>query len=488
MLGRLEMSIDQCIEAYIEMMDVIFDPKDRRKLPFKIRNGKVQPKYKTKHIEQAIKQVISKAGRTSDDPFRGTKDSTCRTVVLALTEESRAPTLFTDYTKDGEHSNFYNEVKIWEVARATSAATSFFPPMEITRAGEPRRFLDAGLGFNNPIQELYVEAMSQFDKEEEDFDSQIRVLVSIGTGKPALRGFGEKVVEVAKSIASIATETQHTANNFHLAHMKLADRGGYFRFNPPDLSEVAIDEASMKGTIASRTETYGNDPETVAMVQRWKNVAGTEQIPTKSSVKSQPLAKSVPTKLFYSLHNGPLYIRKDTSAYWQRLTLDSYYKYEEIYDRCEPRDRKVTFDSFFAQFGPSRTPSPSQVFEVWMRMLRDTNNVRRSIHRKPFIMAVLYMLHLETSLPDVPKMTTIEPNRREMLKRFVKWVPCQCDKKCGRQWNFVNEIGLSRGQTGEDECDLVDLYNHSDSWKLVFKGAKVKRLEATRKLWEATSR
>ncbi|EDU48283.1 phospholipase [Pyrenophora tritici-repentis Pt-1C-BFP] len=491
MLGRLEMSIDQCIEAYIEMMDVIFDPKDRRKLPFKIRNGKVQPKYKTKHIEQAIKQVISKAGRTSDDPFRGTKDSTCRTVVLALTEESRAPTLFTDYTKDGEHSNFYNEVKIWEVARATSAATSFFPPMEITRAGEPRRFLDAGLGFNNPIQELYVEAMSQFDKEEEDFDSQIRVLVSIGTGKPALRGFGEKVVEVAKSIASIATETQHTANNFHLAHMKLADRGGYFRFNPPDLSEVAIDEASMKGTIASRTETYGNDPETVAMVQRWKNVAGTEQkfiVPTKSSVKSQPLAKSVPTKLFYSLHNGPLYIRKDTSAYWQRLTLDSYYKYEEIYDRCEPRDRKVTFDSFFAQFGPSRTPSPSQVFEVWMRMLRDTNNVRRSIHRKPFIMAVLYMLHLETSLPDVPKMTTIEPNRREMLKRFVKWVPCQCDKKCGRQWNFVNEIGLSRGQTGEDECDLVDLYNHSDSWKLVFKGAKVKRLEATRKLWEATSR
>ena len=79
MLGRLEMSIDQCIEAYIEMMDVIFDPKDRRRLPFKIRNGKVQPKYKTKHIEQAIKQVITKAGCTSDDRFRGTKESACKT-------------------------------------------------------------------------------------------------------------------------------------------------------------------------------------------------------------------------------------------------------------------------------------------------------------------------------------------------------------------------------------------------------------------------
>lgn len=198
-------------------------------------------------------------------------------VVIAMTEESRVPIRFTDYEKTGEHSNFYNEVKIWEVARATSAATSFFAPMEIIHSGEPRRFLDAGIGSNNPIDELYLEAMSLFDKSEEEFDKQIRVLVSIGTGKPALHGFGEKVTEVAKSIASIATETQNTANKFHLTHKKLASRGGYFRFNPPDLSEVAIDEASKKGIIASRTDTYGNDAQTLEMVERWVNVAGTEK-------------------------------------------------------------------------------------------------------------------------------------------------------------------------------------------------------------------
>ncbi|RYN34654.1 hypothetical protein AA0112_g5203 [Alternaria arborescens] len=277
MLGRLEMSIDQCIEAYTGMMDVIFDPKDKKKLPFKIRNGKVQPQYKTKYMEQAIKQVMSNAGWTSDDRFRGSKNSSCKTVVIALTAEGRAPTRFTDYERPGEHSNFYNEVKIWEVARATSAATSFFAPMEITHAGEPRRFLDAGIGSNNPINELYLEAMSQFDKSEEEFDKQIRVLVSIGTGRPALHGFGEKVTEVAKSIASIATETQDTANTFHLTHRKLANRGGYFRFNPPDLSEVAIDESSKKGIIASRTDTYGNDAHTLEMVERWVAVAGFEK-------------------------------------------------------------------------------------------------------------------------------------------------------------------------------------------------------------------
>jgi hypothetical protein len=81
MLGRLEMTVDQCIEAYTGMMDVIFDPKDKKKLPFKLSNGKVQPKYKTKHMEQAIKQVIIHAGSNSDDLFRGSKNSTCKTYV-----------------------------------------------------------------------------------------------------------------------------------------------------------------------------------------------------------------------------------------------------------------------------------------------------------------------------------------------------------------------------------------------------------------------
>jgi calcium-independent phospholipase A2-gamma len=198
--------------------------------------------------------------------------------VIALTKESRVPVRFTDYTKQGEHSNFYNEVRIWEVARATSAATSFFAPMEIIHAGEPRRFLDAGIGSNNPVDELYLEAMAQFDnKSDEEFDKQIRVLVSIGTGKPALHGFGDKVTEVAKSIASIATETQATANMFHMCHRRLANRGGYFRFNPPDLGEVALDEAGKKDIIASRTEAYGTDADTVEMVERWTNAAGTEQ-------------------------------------------------------------------------------------------------------------------------------------------------------------------------------------------------------------------
>ena len=73
------MSVDQCIDAYTELMDVIFDPKDKKKLPFKLRNGKIQPRYETARMEDVIKQIVSNAGHPSDALFRGAKKSACKT-------------------------------------------------------------------------------------------------------------------------------------------------------------------------------------------------------------------------------------------------------------------------------------------------------------------------------------------------------------------------------------------------------------------------
>ncbi|KAH9875045.1 hypothetical protein J1614_004533 [Plenodomus biglobosus] len=481
MLGRLEMSVKECIDAYIEIMDVVFDPKDKKKLPFKLRNGKVQPRYETKRLESVIKQIISKASHPSDALFRGTKDSKCKTVVVALAEEASSPSRFTDYRKTGEYSEFYNEVKIWEVARATSAATSFFEPIKIIAAGEPRVFVDGGVGFNNPVNELYDEASTQLIKADQDLDDHIRVLVSLGTGKPALRGFGSKVTEVAESIIKMASETQHTADTFDRAHRRLVERDGYFRFNPPDLNEVALDEASKKGIIAARCDAFGSSPETERMAKRWTKVAGNEQIIVPRSASPSTLVEETRTKLFYTLHKSPKYIKEPVTSYWQHLTLDSYYVFEKIYDECEKANGKVTLRSFFLQFGAADRPTPREVAEVWTRLLRDKSDIRNSLHRKPFVMAVLYMLHIEKHL-EISKMVDVDPDRRETLKRFAKWVPCQC--KCGRQWNFVNEVGLSRSGDSRRECELSKLFDCS-SWMLVFRGDQVRKLEATRQLWEA---
>jgi calcium-independent phospholipase A2-gamma len=76
MLGRLEMTIDHCIEAFTSMMDAIFNPK--HKLPFKWYNGKVKPRYDTKVLEDRIKKVIESAGVPKDTLMRGTKKSACK--------------------------------------------------------------------------------------------------------------------------------------------------------------------------------------------------------------------------------------------------------------------------------------------------------------------------------------------------------------------------------------------------------------------------
>ena len=45
---------------------------------------------------------------------------------------------------------------IWEAARATSAAFGFFDPISTGKYGQ--EYVDAGLGCNNPVQEVWMEA------------------------------------------------------------------------------------------------------------------------------------------------------------------------------------------------------------------------------------------------------------------------------------------------------------------------------------------
>ena len=79
------------------------------------------------------------------------------------------PTLFRTYESRETHS----ECKIWEAARATSAAPSLFEHIEIGRA---QPYIDGGLGRNNPSRIVLDEAKVLFGARH------IGCLVSIGTG------------------------------------------------------------------------------------------------------------------------------------------------------------------------------------------------------------------------------------------------------------------------------------------------------------------
>lgn len=102
-------------------------------------------------------------------------------------------------------------------------------------------------------------------------------------------------------------------------------------------------------------------------------------------------------------------------------------------------------------------------------------------------MAVFYMLHIESCL-DVAKpqlangRVGVDGDRREALKRFAKWVPCQCHQPCGREWNFVNDIGLSRGGGIGRKCAVARLFERP-SWQNFLAAKEMGWLEETRGLW-----
>ena len=67
MLGRLDMDVQECIDAYREFMITIFEKKRSR---FAVDwKGEVKARFSSKTLAKAIKKVIEDQGRAADDPF-----------------------------------------------------------------------------------------------------------------------------------------------------------------------------------------------------------------------------------------------------------------------------------------------------------------------------------------------------------------------------------------------------------------------------------
>jgi predicted acylesterase/phospholipase RssA len=150
---------------------------------------------------------------------------------------------FTSYPSRGS-SDLLRTTKIWEVARATSAASSFFDPIKIGKFGE--EFVDGATGANNPVRAMWSEAKHVFLGPRESLESNLKCLVSIGTGVPSLEPFGDKMWDIARTLKRIATETRKTAESFHQEHSELDEGNQYFRFNVPHgLEKIGLEDAAV---------------------------------------------------------------------------------------------------------------------------------------------------------------------------------------------------------------------------------------------------
>jgi len=109
---------------------------------------------------------------------------------------------------------------------------------------------------NNPIEQLLEEATEIWP----DAKSRIDRLVSIGTGKPSIKSFGNNLKEVAQTLDRIAAETESVAERFELQTLhSLGLSGVYFRFNVSyGMEDIGLESYKKQRKVIVATNNYLN--------------------------------------------------------------------------------------------------------------------------------------------------------------------------------------------------------------------------------------
>ena len=136
---------------------------------------------------------------------------------------------------------------IWKVARATSAAPGYFPPIKIPKGQDPNEFVmfkDGAFGVNNPSEEAWVDILHKHG----GLDNSVAIFVSIGTGVHSTSIFPDHPGNWQNLKANLKGAIRHPARTRGV-HENMAIRSDsaagfeYFRFDGGEpLGDVALDE------------------------------------------------------------------------------------------------------------------------------------------------------------------------------------------------------------------------------------------------------
>jgi RecB family endonuclease NucS len=74
MLGRLRMSVPECIDAYISLSDRIFR-KTRHRMTMR---GRVQGRFNAEELTQAVKEVVKQQGLQEDTLLKDAPEAQCK--------------------------------------------------------------------------------------------------------------------------------------------------------------------------------------------------------------------------------------------------------------------------------------------------------------------------------------------------------------------------------------------------------------------------
>lgn len=194
----------------------------------------------------------------------------CRTFVIATTLAAGGAVRMRSFgTRDADPF----PACIWQVARATSAAPTYFLPIEINDV----LYGDGGTGWNNPSKQAIEEARSIWPNRP------IGILVSVGTGLEEalqLHDMSKKIPEVVQTIlqntspeyafkSAVADYAVDCLSSCELVHREVAERadreileGNYFRLNVSQgMSKIGLADWEKLGNMIALTNRYMDNPD-----------------------------------------------------------------------------------------------------------------------------------------------------------------------------------------------------------------------------------
>jgi predicted acylesterase/phospholipase RssA len=293
--------VNECIDAYLKLSKEVFQIDNV--LLEKIPVGDDRCRFDHNILETAIKTIIKDRLNSEDISMSGLSVSTysvCPTFVVAKKAVNVAgpPTVFRSYAGDGIRPS---KCAIWQAARATSAAPSFFKEMYIDNPRPGVNYVDGGLGQNNPSQVALDEAARIWRT------SKCFCLVSIGTGhqravriidtsKPEnniedQRSLFERVksfvpnivllvpgwktaknfppgifalIKMASALSTLATNSEDVHQRLQRTSraIDVDNKFPYFRFNVErDVGDIGLEEWKREEELAAHTMAYLEEQE-----------------------------------------------------------------------------------------------------------------------------------------------------------------------------------------------------------------------------------
>jgi uncharacterized protein len=130
-------------------------------------NGLIDERYPRQPLEEVLKEYLGETTRL--------RDSLTDVMITSYEIERRIPWFFRSQKAKTDPSY---DFELWQVARATSAAPTFFEAcrIDIPDTDNYYALVDGGVFANNPTMCAYVDAMSRY-KDYKDY-----LVVSLGTG------------------------------------------------------------------------------------------------------------------------------------------------------------------------------------------------------------------------------------------------------------------------------------------------------------------